>query len=151
MTESPKYAEVIQLAINNEQKAADMYDGLAERSDSPAAKTHFEQLANMERGHKVKLETMDMDFFDSQELKPPQDLKIADYVVNVKPSPEMSYRDALVMAMNKEKAAFKLYTKLAERAPNDKLRELFLSLAQEESKHKLRFELEYDEFVLREN
>jgi len=28
---------------------------------------------------------------------------------------------------------------------------LFLGLAQEESRHKLRFELEYDEYVLREN
>ena len=79
------------------------------------------------------------------------DLKIADYLVNVKPSPEITYRDALVMAMSKEKAAFKLYTNLAQRAPNDQLRDLFLSLAQEESKHKLRFELEYDDFVLREN
>ena len=31
------------------------------------------------------------------------------------------------------------------------LKKLFLSLAIEESKHKLRFEIEYDEYVLREN
>jgi hypothetical protein len=31
------------------------------------------------------------------------------------------------------------------------MRNIFLALAQEESKHKLRFEIEYDEFVLREN
>jgi len=31
------------------------------------------------------------------------------------------------------------------------MKALFLSLAQEESKHKLRFEVEYDEYILREN
>jgi len=53
--------------------------------------------------------------------------------------------------MNKEKAAFRLYTSLSERAEDAALKELFAALAQEESKHKLRFEVEYDDFVLREN
>jgi rubrerythrin len=63
----------------------------------------------------------------------------------------MNYQDALVLAMNKEKAAFRLYMDLSERAGNEEMRELFQMLAQEESKHKLRFELEYDDYVLREN
>ena len=53
--------------------------------------------------------------------------------------------------MSQEKAAFKLYSTLADRAPNQDLKNLFLSLAQEEAKHKLRFEIEYDEYVLRDN
>jgi rubrerythrin len=53
--------------------------------------------------------------------------------------------------MNKEKAAFKLYSDLAKIAPNNEIREIFLSLAQEEAKHKLRFEIEYDDYVLKEN
>jgi rubrerythrin len=79
------------------------------------------------------------------------DLKIADYVVTVTASPDMPYSDALIVAMKKEKAAFKLYMTLSNRAETTELKDLFLSLALEESKHKLRFELEYDEFVLREN
>ena len=72
-------------------------------------------------------------------------------MVSVKPSPGMSYQDALMLAMKKEKAAFRLYYELAKRANNDEMKDVFLSLAQEESKHKLRFEIEYDEYVLREN
>ena len=53
--------------------------------------------------------------------------------------------------MKKEKSAFKLYLELSNRAQNSQMKDLFLSLAQEESKHKLRFEIEYDEIVLREN
>jgi rubrerythrin len=79
------------------------------------------------------------------------DLKIADYTVDVQPHPNMKYDEALMVAMKKEKAAFKLYNDLANRAPNESMKNLFLSLAQEESKHKLRFELEYDEYVMREN
>jgi rubrerythrin len=79
------------------------------------------------------------------------DLKIADYTVDVQPHPNMKYDEALMVAMKKEKAAFKLYNDLANRAPNESMKNVFLSLAQEESKHKLRFELEYDEYVMREN
>lgn len=56
-----------------------------------------------------------------------------------------------LMFMKKEKAAFKLYTGLSNVAPNSTLRDVFLSLAQEEAKHKLRFEIEYDNNVLSEN
>ena len=76
---------------------------------------------------------------------------MSDYLVDVQPKPNMPYEDALILAMKREKNAFKLYMDLAEVAPNDSLQKIFTSLALEESKHKLRFELEYDEFVLREN
>jgi rubrerythrin len=79
------------------------------------------------------------------------DLKIADYLVEVKEKADMTYQEVLVLAMQKEKAAFKLYQNLASKATDGNVKSIFLSLAQEEAKHKLRFEIEYDEFVLREN
>ena len=80
-----------------------------------------------------------------------RDLKIADYLVDVKPSANMSYQDALILAMKKEKAAFRMYSALAERAEDPSVKALFLSLALEESKHKLSFEIEYDDIILKEN
>jgi rubrerythrin len=53
--------------------------------------------------------------------------------------------------MKAEKAAYTLYNSLAEATDNGELKKLFLMLAQEEAKHKLRFEVEYDEVVLAEN
>jgi rubrerythrin len=50
--------------------------------------------------------------------------------------------------MKAEKAAFVLYTKLAEVTTDAGLQRVFRSLAQEEAKHKLRFEIEYDDNVL---
>ena len=53
--------------------------------------------------------------------------------------------------MKKEKAAFRLYSDLAAKTDDANRKETMLGLAQEEAKHKLRFEVEYDEFVLTEN
>jgi rubrerythrin len=63
----------------------------------------------------------------------------------------MTFQDVLVLAMQKEKAAFKLYTDLAEKAETAEAKALFSALAQEEAKHKLRFEIEYDELIMDEN
>jgi rubrerythrin len=63
----------------------------------------------------------------------------------------MSYQEALIVAMKKEKSAFKLYSDLAKIAPTGDMKDLFNGLAMEESKHKLRFEIEYDEYVLKDN
>jgi len=63
----------------------------------------------------------------------------------------MNYQDTLILAMKKEKASFHLYTDLAEEVENQVQRETFLSLAQEEAKHKLRFEIKYDNTVLKED
>ena len=79
------------------------------------------------------------------------DLKIADYVVDIEISTDMDYQQALIVAMKKEKAAFRLYTNLANIVDDPNLSTVFQALAQEEAKHKLRFEIEYDDNILSEN
>ena len=114
-------------------------------------KTIFAQFAREEMGHKAKLINIkENGMFTIHESKV-LDLKIADYVVHVVQRPDMTYQEILVLAMQREKSAFRLYQKLAAKAPNEELKNIFLSLAQEEAKHKLRFEIEYDEYVLKEN
>lgn len=143
--------DILDFAINQEQEAVDFYNDLAPKLSNEAMRKVFEQFAQEEMGHKAKLlDIKNKGIFDISSEKI-IDLKIADYIVNVKPSPQMTYQDALILAMNKEKHAFKLYLNLSEKAPGTKLKDFFMMLAQEESKHKLRFELEYDENVLKEN
>ena len=62
----------------------------------------------------------------------------------------MDYQEALILAMKKEKASFRLYNDLAATTDDADLRSLLLGLAQEEAKHKLRLEVEYDEHFLTE-
>jgi rubrerythrin len=143
--------EVLDFAMKAEQEAVDFYTSLAEKMKSREIKEIFLQFAREEVGHKARLQKIrDEKVFD-MEIEKVQDLKISDYVVSAKPSDDMEYADALVLAMKKEKAAFKLYTALSERTEIPELKKVFQALAVEESKHKLRFELEYDEYVMREN
>ena len=44
-----------------------------------------------------------------------------------------------------------LYSDLAELTTDPAQKGIFLQLAQEEARHKLRFEIEYDDFILQEN
>ena len=144
--------DILDFAILGEQSAARFYTDLAAKMDNQAMREVFEEFARQEEAHKAKLEKVrreGMTVFGPSKDVP--DLKIADYLVDVEPKPDMTYLDAIIIAMKREKAAFRLYTDLAARVPNEDCRNLFQSLAQEEANHKLRFELEYDEHVMQEN
>lgn len=142
---------VLDFAIKNEQAASDFYTDLASKMDKPQMKKVFEGFAAEERGHKAKLEAVKKNEKTKLSQAKVLDLKIGDYLVEQKPSASMDFQSALILAMKQEKAAFRLYSDLAASADDAETRELFLGLAQEEAKHKLRFEVEYDEDFLREN
>ena len=151
MKEFKHVDEILIFAIEQEQRAVDFYTDLAKEAHNEEMKKVFIEFAGEEIKHKQRLTRIREEGVFTIPKQHVVDLKIADYLVEVKASGKLSYEDALVLAMKREKAAFKLYTTLAERSPNDELKEIFRALAMEESRHKLRFELEYDEFVLREN
>ena len=143
--------DILIFAINAEQEAVDFYSRLAMQSVNTEMQQIFKQYAHEEMGHKSKLMKIREQGLIGIATEAINDLKISDYTVDVFPGPNMTYADALVLAMKKEKAAFRLYLDLAALAPNEEIKNIFNALAQEEAKHKLRFELEYDEFVLKEN
>ena len=146
------YNEIIAFAIDKEQEAVDLYSDLANRAQSPSGKILFKELADMETGHKTKLQKLDMEYFSSQELKQPEDLKIADYLVDVELSPDSTYQDIVLFAAKREKAAFDLYSDLARIYTSiPAVKKIFDVLAQEEAYHKLKLEREYDEVVYKED
>ena len=150
MDKLDSFEDVLDFAIERETEAVQFYTDLAQQMKNPSMRDVFKAFAKEEQGHKAKLEAIKQ----NKQIKPAKnvsDLHIADYVVEVEPDPEMDYQDALVLAMKKEKAAFRLYIEVANQVADEEHKSLFLSLAQEEAKHKLRFEIEYDEVVLKEN
>ncbi|MHC4642945.1 MAG: ferritin family protein [Planctomycetota bacterium] len=142
--------EVLDFAIERETESQDFYMKLAERMDNPKMRDVFEKFATEELGHKMKLEAVKHGeiLLGQREI---MSLGIADYVVDVEPRPDMDYTEALILAMKKEKAAYRMYLDLAAVAEDEELTGMFLSLAQEEAKHKLRFEIEYDDIVMKED
>jgi rubrerythrin len=144
--------EILNFAIAREEESVEFYTDLAKKMTSSAMSKTFAQFANEERGHKSKLEGIKAGREGMPAPKKIADLKIGDYLVKPDTDPAtMTYQNALILAMKKEKAAFKLYNDLATLAENAALRDTFLALAQEEAKHKLRFEVEYDEQILTDN
>ena len=142
---------VLDFAIEREQEAFDLYHGLAAQATDAKMEALFTSFAKVEAGHKLTLEGIKEGAIHLSARKTPVDLKIADYLVDVEPSPDMSFQDALVLAMKREQAAHALYTNLAEAIADPALKELFLQLAKEESAHKTRFEDLYEENFLSEN
>ena len=143
--------EILDFAIKNEEEAAKLYTSLAAKMASPAMRVVFEDFAREEEQHKAKL----LGVKQSGRMEPAtekiMDLAIGDYLVDIEPDANLDYQQALVLAMKQEKAAFKLYSDMAAATADPDLRGLLLALAQEEAKHKLRFEIEYDEHILSEN
>ena len=142
--------DVLDFAIEREVEAQGIYLELAEMMERPAMKRVFESFADEELKHKEKLEAMK----NKRELKTGEtatDLKIGDCLLDVEPAGDMDYKDALILAMNRERASFRLYTDLAEDVENENQREAFRVLTKEEARHKLFFETEYNDVVLKED
>jgi rubrerythrin len=142
--------EILDYAIAREQEAVDFYTDLAGRAKE-WMRDYLMEFAREEARHKAKLMAVkDGERMLSSKCKI-TDLKISDYLVEVEATDDISVQDAMILAMQREKAAFRLYTDLAARVDDAELRELFLGLAQEEAKHKLYFETKYDDQMLRNN
>jgi rubrerythrin len=150
MTAFESVDALLDFAIEKEQEANEFYLDLASKMEREHMKKVFEGFAAEEAKHKEKLTQVKA----GKQLAPVEskitDLKIGDYLVDVEPTPDMSYQDALIVAMKKEKASFKLYSNLAQTVDDSNMQSLMWNLAQEEAKHKLRLEIEYDEVILTE-
>jgi len=142
-------ADILEFAIKREQKAYDFYLQLKQKVKSKELKDTLHQFAREEMGHKKRLEaivkkTQEYGFV-KEEI---QDLKIDDYLTEKSPHSDMSYKDLLVISINREKKSHLLYMDLSKSVSNPELKQIFANLAQEEASHKLRFELEYNKNIL---
>jgi len=143
--------QILDFAIKNEEEAYAFYTNIANRMDRPHMKKIFEEFALEEKGHKTKLLAVKKGNLMVGSEKEVVDLKLGESLVDIELDSSLNYQDALIVAMKAEKAAYKLYNDLASVTDDANLKSTLLNLAQEEAKHKLRFEIEYDEYILTEN
>jgi len=149
--------EILQFAIAREVEANEFYTALADRVESPAMAELILEFAKEELEHKAKLELEVMKRGEvtpklqaEAEKKKLDDFKMADYIADVGDSLDVDYEDLLLFAIKKEKISFRLYADLAGVVADEELHETLLSLAEEEAGHKARFEIEYNEEVLKQ-
>jgi len=144
MAEFDSDEEILELAIAREEDANQFYMILAERVTSAEMRKVFEDLAGEELEHKAKLELEVVKTGRVVTATEKPELETKGDTESVGPDVDMDYKDMLIMGMQKEEASFRLYVDLAGRVINEDARETILALAEEEVKHKLRFETEYD-------
>ena len=142
----PQYNdEIMKIAIAKEVEAYNFYMALANRVADQHIREAFEELAKEELEHKAKLELEVMKTGKTIAVEQNPVRPDRSYIVSNDPSPlDMDYKDMLMLAMEKEEAAFRTYVNLAASIQDEKSREVLFALAQEEVKHKLRFQAEYD-------
>ncbi len=137
---------ILEFAISKEIESYHFYMVLARRVETAKMQDVFEELAAEELGHKARLE---LEVIKSGKVMTAQEEPEAgpdsDYIVSEDDALlDMDYMDMLLLAMEKEVASFRTYVALVAKARGEKSRELLLALAEEEVKHKLRFQIEYD-------
>jgi rubrerythrin len=143
--------EVLDFAIAKESEAAAFYTEWAQTVKNKAISGVLLEFAEEEKKHEAFIKDVRSGKQMPEAPKDVTDLSISDYLVEEAPSEDMDYQATLIVAMQREKSAFRLYSKLASVAQQENVKKLFLTLAQEEAKHKLRLETIYDDDILRDN
>jgi rubrerythrin len=145
MVEPENVDEILQLAIDKEVEAYNFYMAVSNAVTDLRVRVAFEELAKEELEHKAKLELEVMKLGQTISVEQNPARPERNYIVSNDPSPlDMDYKDILMLGMAKEEAAFRTYVKLAANVHDKKSQEVLLTLAEEEVKHKLRFQTEYD-------
>jgi len=138
--------KILEYAISREVEAYYFCLALAGRVDTPRMRQVFEDMAAEELEHKAKLE---LEMIKMGKTLPAQQMPAgrpeSDYIISDSDAPlDMDYTDMLLLGIEKEDAAFRTYVNLIPNVNDEESREVLLALAQEEVRHKLRFETEYD-------
>jgi rubrerythrin len=138
--------EVLEFAIFREVEAYHFYMALAKIMDNPVMRKVLEDFAKEELEHKAKLELeiLKMGQVLPAEKEFPAPSRDNYIVSNTDSLIDMDYKDILLLAIEKEDASFKTYVNLAFHAADQESKDVLLTIAEEEVKHKFRFEIEYD-------
>ena len=144
-----KFEEVIQFAIKKEIGSVNFYTRASEVAKHSGTKEFFLELAEEEKGHRKLLEDLTMGKVAEARMESIPDLKISDYMSDVEFRPDISYADIIRMSMKSEEQSLRLYNDLKDSNQDTELKKLFTFLAQEEAKHKLKFEKIYDDEILK--
>lgn len=142
--------EILKFAISLEQMSYEFYLDLSKRAKDDAMKKVLLDFSQVEKGHKERLERIigvaENTLVDEAHME-----ELSKYIAAVPVPPDLTYEEAIKIAMNKEHAAMMLYQILAKMTEEKALREVLELLAVEEAHHKRQFEKEYHEIKVRKN
>ena len=141
--------DVVKFAIEKEREAADFYRTAGDNEELQVNKNVLYDYAEEEEKHEKMLKdfSFDKEAISQYKFQKIEDIKRADYMMEMEYKPGMNYYDVMRIAMKREEKAYKLYLKLAESADEENLSSIFSILANEELKHKAGLERMYDDHL----
>ncbi len=137
--------EILVFAVNKEEASYLFYTDMARVTEDKTVSRLFEDFAKEELGHReqLQLEIMKMGKVVSTD-DDWADRTRAEYDIEGEFPEDFSYTDALKLAIAKESAAFKLYVDLLKLTEDPEAIEMFTALAEDEVRHKIKFESVYE-------
>ena len=145
--------EIIEFAIDKEKEAAAFYASCAEMESMSGIRQMLLEFAAEEKKHQAMLENFAgggvIEGLADYQFKWITDIHRSDYSVALEYRPGMPYNEILLLASQREEKALALYNRLQENAQDDESRNLFKVLCQEEARHKLFLETQYDDYMAR--
>jgi rubrerythrin len=143
------FEEIVNYAIEREKEASAFYAETAEMESFSGAKKQLEEMSAEEKKHQNLLENLgeNREVLDGYKFKWIPDMKRSDYMVDLEYEQGMGYPDILRLAMKREEKALALYNDLLGKANTPEHERVFKMLCQEEAKHKLFLETQYDDYM----
>ncbi len=145
--------EILYYAVGREVEANIFYNLLSQYIDDAQVRAICNEFAAEELEHKARLELEIMKLgrivkssvaVEQGDRAAPRPL---DYMLDMAKVMRMNLPDLLLFAMEKEKVSFRLYIDLLRLVEDKESRQVLLELAEEEARHKMRFEIEYDRLL----
>ena len=140
---------ILTFAIEEEEKAANLYRHLATKATDTGLRESLLGFAAEEEQHKASLENVmigDLTMFASADA---DSIMYSEECTQPTLSPgTMTLRQALRFAITAEQKAFRLYMTLASATDDAGLTTIFKALAQQEAAHAKRFEILFDQIMV---
>ncbi len=138
--------DILNFAISKERASELFYLNLADQMKDSVTQSVFRAIAQQEKKHTeaLELEIVKQGYTLSSVSGKELDYEWQEQIELDEQAKNMNYSDALMVAIQKERAAFQLYTQLIGMTTDIKFRDVLLQLAEEEMRHVIKFEREYD-------
>jgi rubrerythrin len=138
--------EILRFAIGKEKASRQFYIDVAARVKNPITQSVFEAIGLEEQKHieSLELELMKLGVTVTAEADPDEYEKQWLKSLEMDQTAEnMDFREAMLIAIQKEKASYQFYMQMLGLIQQPEYRDIFRQLAEEEMRHIVQFEREY--------
>jgi rubrerythrin len=143
--QNERFSSVIETAIKKEEEAVEFYTNLLDQIKDKNVRHAIQFIAEEEKKHREFLVDYRDGKYGSEKMRLSEVVyyKIAEHLEEPEISGEMPQENVYLVAAHREKRSYEFYTDLAELHAEEDTRNILLTIANEELKHKEKMEYLY--------